>query len=152
MRVNNNNFFKQCLIFNWSFYIDGLNGNIVDFNFPTSLVTTLSEIDFYVPKVSAPSPLIFAYSLERLTREKESNFGKNWITNVAFQKGKLVGIYGREASGKTSFLLSVLGQLRRVGGTVAIDGTCSYVPAEPWLMDGTVRDNVLFGESFDSTR
>ncbi|XP_014203938.1 multidrug resistance-associated protein 5-like [Copidosoma floridanum] len=67
-------------------------------------------------------------------------------------KGKVVGIYGPQDSGKTSFLLSILGQLQCVGGTVALDGTCSYVPAEPWLMDDTVRENVLFGEPYDSSR
>ncbi|OXU29329.1 hypothetical protein TSAR_006531 [Trichomalopsis sarcophagae] len=99
------------------FYVDSHDGNSsIEFNFPNSFVTTLSEIDFYVPK------------------------------------GKLVGLYGRQDSGKTSFLLSILGQLQCVGGTVAIDGSCSYVPNKPWLMDGTVKENVIFGENFDSSR
>ncbi|XP_058795165.1 ATP-binding cassette sub-family C member 12-like isoform X2 [Phymastichus coffea] len=98
------------------FYVDGQQGNAVDFDFPSTDVSTISGIEFYVPK------------------------------------GKLVGVCGPQDSGKTSFLMSILGHLQCVGGTVAIDGTLAYVPAEPWLMDGTVKENVLFGESYDSSR
>ncbi|KAL7290173.1 hypothetical protein TKK_0015884 [Trichogramma kaykai] len=98
------------------FYVDGEQLNAIEFNFSSPLVTTLSEIDFYVPK------------------------------------GKLVGIYGHQDSGKSSFLLSILGQLRRTGGNVAVDGTFAYVSREPWLMDGTVKENILFGEHPDNNK
>ena len=37
-------------------------------------------------------------------------------------------------------------------GNVNIHGTISYVPQEPWVYSGTVRDNVLFGKEFDEKR
>ncbi|XP_012284060.1 multidrug resistance-associated protein 9 isoform X2 [Orussus abietinus] len=72
--------------------------------------------------------------------------------NFFASKGKLIGICGQPNSGKTSLLLSIMGHLHRVSGHVAIDGKCAFAPEVPWLFKGTVKENIIFGENFDSTR
>lgn len=31
-------------------------------------------------------------------------------------------------------------------------GSCSYVSQQPWVLNATVRDNVLFGQSMDEAK
>nr|CAD7196531.1 unnamed protein product [Timema douglasi] len=78
----------------------------------------------------------------------------NIISDIDFQarKGHLVGVCGQVGSGKTSLLLAALGQMRLVTGQVTRDGTCAYVSQEPWVLNATLRDNILFGENFDAKR
>lgn len=78
----------------------------------------------------------------------------NILTDINFQasRGQLVGVCGHVGSGKTTLLLAVLGQLRLVSGQVTRDGSCAYVSQEPWILNATLKDNILFGENFDSKR
>ncbi|XP_015584706.1 multidrug resistance-associated protein 9 isoform X2 [Cephus cinctus] len=76
------------------------------------------------------------------------------LTDINFYapKGKLIGICGQPGSGKTSLLLSLMGHLHHISGHVAMDGSCAYVPELPWLLEGTLKENILFGEIFNSNR
>ncbi|XP_034940378.1 multidrug resistance-associated protein 9-like isoform X2 [Chelonus insularis] len=71
--------------------------------------------------------------------------------NFYVSKGRLVGICGASGSGKTSLLLSIMGQLNRVNGQVTIDGTLSYVSEAFCLLEGTFKENIVMEEPFDST-
>lgn len=75
----------------------------------------------------------------------------NVLSDVNFyaQKGKIIGICGPTGSGKSSLLLTIMGQLNHVSGHVAIDGSCSYVPEDPWLFEGTLKENIIMGETLD---
>jgi len=34
-------------------------------------------------------------------------------------------------------------------GSVDIEGTVSYASQEPWIFSGTLKENIIFGQSFD---
>nr|CAD7428538.1 unnamed protein product [Timema monikensis] len=84
------------------------------------------------------------YDCEAKIIFKQSGYELGW--------GHLVGVCGQVGSGKTSLLLAALGQMRLVTGQVTRDGTCAYVSQEPWVLNATLRDNILFGENFDAKR
>ncbi|XP_011301342.1 multidrug resistance-associated protein 9 isoform X2 [Fopius arisanus] len=71
--------------------------------------------------------------------------------NFYAPKGRLIGVCGSSKSGKTSLLLGIMGQLNHSGGHVAIDGSCSYVPEEASLLEGTLKENITLGEAFDAS-
>lgn len=76
------------------------------------------------------------------------------LTDVHFgaPKGKLVGICGHVGSGKSSLLLAALGQLKMTKGHILREGTCAYVSQQAWIVNGTFKENILFGEEFDAKR
>lgn len=77
---------------------------------------------------------------------------KNCPYLCLFWQGHLVGICGVVGSGKTSLLLAALGQLHLLKGHVTRDGLCAYVSQEAWVLNATLRENILFGETFDAKR
>ncbi|KAH8066129.1 ATPase [Aureococcus anophagefferens] len=56
------------------------------------------------------------------------------------------------ATGKSSLLRALLGELRLSGATAALGGRVSYVPQKPWIWNGTLRENILFGAPLDRGR
>ncbi|KAM3569743.1 hypothetical protein VYU27_008164 [Nannochloropsis oceanica] len=84
------------------------------------------------------------------------------------QPGELVCIYGPTGGCKSSLLMALLGEMRRVGGEGQFSngnsassssssskcwgGRVSYVAQRPWILNGTLRDNILFGKHLDSVR
>jgi ABC-type multidrug transport system fused ATPase/permease subunit len=52
-------------------------------------------------------------------------------------------------AGKSSFLQALLGDLYKMKGEVIIRGSCAYVAQSPWVMNATVRENIIFGHRDD---
>lgn len=51
-----------------------------------------------------------------------------------------------------SLIQCILGELNLISGTIRVNGTVSYASQEPWLFSGTVRQNILFGQSMNRRR
>ncbi|KAL2164206.1 hypothetical protein VTH06DRAFT_3422 [Thermothelomyces fergusii] len=70
--------------------------------------------------------------------------------NFSARKGELSCIVGRVGAGKSSLLQSILGDLWKIKGEVQVHGTVAYVSQSPWIMNATVRENIVFGYRYDS--
>lgn len=66
------------------------------------------------------------------------------------KKGDLTCIVGRVGAGKSSFLESILGNLYKTKGEVAVKGAVAYVAQSSWIMNATVKENILFGHKWDA--
>ena len=77
---------------------------------------------------------------------------KNVLKNIDFgaNKGELTCIVGRVGAGKSSLLQSFLGDLWKVEGTVEVAGSVAYVAQQAWIMNATVKENIVFGYRYDS--
>uniref|UniRef100_A0A3B3XGY0 ATP-binding cassette sub-family C member 5 n=1 Tax=Poecilia mexicana TaxID=48701 RepID=A0A3B3XGY0_9TELE len=67
-------------------------------------------------------------------------------------QGSLVGICGSVGSGKSSLLSALLGQMTLVEGRVAASGGFAYVSQHAWILNESLKENILFGNEFDSVR
>jgi ABC-type multidrug transport system fused ATPase/permease subunit len=76
--------------------------------------------------------------------DSESKFELN-IEELKIQQGATVAIVGEVGSGKSTLLEGLLGFLNLESGNVDMAGSIAYCPQEPWIMSGTVKDNILFG-------
>ncbi|GJN26595.1 hypothetical protein PR202_gb14539 [Eleusine coracana subsp. coracana] len=76
------------------------------------------------------------------------------LTDVDFKvkRGMKVAICGMVGSGKSSLLSCILGEMPKLDGTVRVSGTKAYVPQTAWILSGNIRDNILFGNSYDKEK
>ena len=73
------------------------------------------------------------------------------LRGVSFsvKKGQLVAIVGPVGSGKSSLLSALLGELNLIEGAVRLAGSVAYCTQGPWILNATLKDNILFGRSYD---
>jgi ATP-binding cassette subfamily C (CFTR/MRP) protein 1 len=69
--------------------------------------------------------------------------------NFSAHKGELACIVGRVGAGKSSLLQAVLGDLWKMNGEVVLRGKTAYVPQSAWVMNASVRENIVFGHRWD---
>ncbi|KAJ2714662.1 hypothetical protein H4R19_001608 [Coemansia spiralis] len=74
------------------------------------------------------------------------------LNKVSFRAagGDMVAVVGKTGSGKSSLLLSICGELEMAAGTGSVAGTIAYLEQSPWIMNDTMRANVLFGREYDA--
>uniref|UniRef100_A0A672Z7A9 ATP-binding cassette sub-family C member 5 n=1 Tax=Sphaeramia orbicularis TaxID=375764 RepID=A0A672Z7A9_9TELE len=72
--------------------------------------------------------------------------------NLRVHQGRLVGVCGSVGSGKTSLISAILGQMTVLEGSVAVRGRLAYVAQQAWILNATLRDNILFGREYQEDR
>ncbi|KAF9904659.1 Multidrug resistance-associated protein 1, partial [Lobosporangium transversale] len=72
--------------------------------------------------------------------------------NLSFGRGKLTAIVGRVGQGKSSLLSAMIGELYKLQGKIQISGHVAYVPQQAWIINKTLKDNILFGKRYDEER
>lgn len=95
----------------------------------------------------------FGYTKEKLIFKE---------VNLSIQKGERIAIIGESGSGKSTLLDIMIGLYRPLNGHIFIDSTplcdanikawrhkIGYIPQSIYLFDGSVADNVAFGEFKD---
>ena len=72
--------------------------------------------------------------------------------NVDIAPGSLVGVVGSTGSGKSSLLSAMLGACELREGRVATKGAVSFASQKAFIINATVRENILFGSPWDEGR
>ncbi|ORY47490.1 P-loop containing nucleoside triphosphate hydrolase protein [Rhizoclosmatium globosum] len=81
---------------------------------------------------------------------------KSTISNLNFTipEGSLVAIVGAVGSGKSSLLSALVGQLKptNTAARVQFSGSVGFAPQQPWIMNTSLKENILFGLPFNQER
>ncbi|KAF4321003.1 hypothetical protein JM18_004513 [Phytophthora kernoviae] len=84
------------------------------------------------------------------------HFQTTVLTNVNLQvnTGELVVIHGKAGAGKTTLLTSLLGEVTCVSGSVFLSPKykVAYCSEQPWLQTLSIKDNVIFGSTYDESK
>ena len=72
--------------------------------------------------------------------------------NMEVKTGKLVAVVGQVGAGKTSLISALLGEMEKATGQVNTHGRIAYIPQQAWIQNCTLRDNILFGKSYEADR
>ncbi|KAJ3015358.1 UNVERIFIED_CONTAM: Multidrug resistance-associated protein 1 [Siphonaria sp. JEL0065] len=62
--------------------------------------------------------------------------------SLSIKHGSLVAIVGATGSGKSSLLSAITGGMRKTNGDAVVSGSIAYCPQEPWIISGTIEDNI----------
>ncbi|KAJ2864394.1 ABC transporter C member 13 [Coemansia aciculifera] len=63
--------------------------------------------------------------------------------------GELVAVIGKTGAGKSSLLLAMCSEMEMTQGTGRLVGKIAYLEQQPWIMNDTLRANILFGREYD---
>ena len=74
------------------------------------------------------------------------------VEDVRVPPGQLVAIVGAVGSGKSTFLSAALGETAKGAGRMALRGSLSYAAQTPFVMNQSLKDNILFGRPFDERK
>ena len=76
------------------------------------------------------------------------------LTNVSLvvRRGERIAVFGAVGEGKTSLLLATLGELEKVSGTMHVQGSVAYAAQSPWIVNASIRDNIVFGKEYNERR
>ncbi|CAO3570415.1 unnamed protein product [Mortierella alpina] len=72
--------------------------------------------------------------------------------NLSIERSRLIAVVGRVGQGKTSLLSAMIGEMYKRSGTVKTFGSIAYVPQQAWIINATLRDNIIFGKPFDQEK
>lgn len=106
--------------------------------------------------------LASSQSRDNLRTDEESIIGSSQIAlknidHFEAKRGDLVCVVGRVGAGKSTFLKAILGQLPCMSGSrdsippklIIRSSSVAYCSQESWIMNASVRENILFGHKFD---
>lgn len=48
--------------------------------------------------------------------------------------------------------MAILGELPLSGGTITVKGKIGYASQQAWIYNGSLRQNILFGQEYDEDR
>ncbi|KAK9886056.1 hypothetical protein WA026_014839 [Henosepilachna vigintioctopunctata] len=72
--------------------------------------------------------------------------------DVRLEKSTLTAVVGSVGAGKSSLISAFLGEMEKRSGRVNTIGSVAYVAQQAWIQNATLRDNIVFGKSFDRLR
>ena len=74
--------------------------------------------------------------------------------NLSIPRGKLTMIVGAVGSGKSSLISAMIGEMKEVNGnpSVVVRGNIAYCCQQAWILNATVKENILFGKPFNETK
>lgn len=71
--------------------------------------------------------------------------------HLSVRRGKLCAIVGQVGSGKSSILSSIIGELLIEEGTIGVSGSIAYVPQTTWILNCSLRQNVLLTKQLEES-
>ena len=72
--------------------------------------------------------------------------------DLRVETGALCCVIGKVGSGKSALLHSVLGEMLKLDGSVSVAGSVSYASQSAFILNATVKDNILFSSEFNQER
>ena len=75
--------------------------------------------------------------------------------NLQIKRGDLIGIIGEFGSGKTCLFNAILNNLDILNGQnkkIILNGSIAYVPQKAWILNDTMRNNIIFNLPYDEKK
>ncbi|XP_022343366.2 ATP-binding cassette sub-family C member 4-like isoform X1 [Crassostrea virginica] len=101
-----------------------------------------------------PKPANCFVEVNNISGKWDSNSEQTTLNDISVKvkAGKLLAVIGPVGAGKSSLLMSILRELPITKGSVKVQGKISYTSQQPWVFSASLRQNIVFGNKFDSAR
>lgn len=115
---------------------------------------SLDEVEKHDKRAENPHGNSFDIKIEKGNFSSDKNSGfKLTSIDLEVKPGEFVIITGEVGSGKTMLLNAIMNNITKETATnVKVRGSLGYVSQVPWLMKGTIKENILFFDTYDGER
>ncbi|XP_031575068.1 multidrug resistance-associated protein 4-like [Actinia tenebrosa] len=72
--------------------------------------------------------------------------------DLDLKANELVIVTGPVGSGKSSLLMAIQREIPLTSGETSCYGTMAYASQIPWIFSGTIRENIIFGKTFNEAK
>ena len=118
---------------------DNDNSQVEKLPITTKTAISIDNVDFGIEKEDAIEPTVLLKDIK-----------------LNIQKGELIGIVGEVGSGKSCLLNAILNNLsvysKYPNKNIKTGGIIGYVRQNPWILNDTVRNNILFFKEMDEEK
>ncbi|KAJ3217893.1 Multidrug resistance-associated protein 1, partial [Dinochytrium kinnereticum] len=118
----------------------------------SAIATSKSDEKTMPPSESAETLVSTSTAEEVLIRPQSQT--SSTLIDITFEveRNLLTAIVGPVGSGKSSLLQAILGEMPKSKGSVDIFGRIAYSPQQGWLLNTSLKENILFGAPLDQDR
>jgi len=108
---------------------------------------TLKDINVYWSDPDIPSET-------KVDEKTEQIYPSTILQDISLQiKSKeLCAIVGSVGCGKSTLCSTILNETITRGDSIKLNGTIAYVAQSPWILNATLRDNILFGKPYEEEK
>lgn len=97
------------------------------------------------------------YEAVPVDKPKENIEGKeNYIIlrdiDITVEPGEIVGVVGLVGCGKSSLVNAMIGEMIKINGDIKYNGRLAYIAQNPWIMNGTLRENIIMNIPYDEKK
>ncbi|KAJ3302897.1 hypothetical protein HDV03_004469 [Kappamyces sp. JEL0829] len=120
-----------------------------------SAMASVDRLEEYLNKPERKDYVKKGFSIESISasiQDGDFSYGDDTVLkniNFSVTRGSVTAVVGRVGCGKSSLLNALLGEMVQVGGNVHCNGSVAYTAQQPWILNMSLRDNILFGKEFD---
>jgi len=88
------------------------------------------------------------------TESTNLKYPKPILKNITMkvEPGKLCAVVGPVGTGKSTLCSAVLNETLLESGQISVKGKVAYAAQSPWILNASLRDNILFGIPMDQDR
>ncbi|KAI8806039.1 P-loop containing nucleoside triphosphate hydrolase protein [Cladochytrium replicatum] len=134
---------------------------------PSAIAATEKQKAEEAEEAAAGEKLLNGDSPSHPEHDSSSSNVTTILKNITFvaRRGEILGVCGPVGSGKTSVIQAILGEMLRESGQIGVRRTVfdasddldtkprksriSYTSQTAWIAQGTIRDNILFGQPYE---
>jgi len=121
---------------------------------------TLDRIQGFILGADATKEGVDLEAEEASARMKDCEFswnpkdGQTILKDVSFKlkPGSVTMVVGAVGSGKSTLGMALLGEVPMTKGKRSLKGSVAYVSQEAWIVNASVKENILFGEPYNKKK
>ncbi len=104
--------------------------------------------------ISNSAPVTFESGDARESRQGLGNISFNVSNiNLKLKRSQILAVVGPVGSGKSTLIKGLIGEIEKENGSIVeLYGKVAYASQIPFILNGTIRENILFGEKYDEHR
>ena len=112
---------------------------------------TDGHFSFTKPEEAKKEEIALSEKTEMIASPASPSTESQELTQLNFicNPGDLVMVVGKVGSGKSSLVSAILADMIKLSGTLKRRGTIAYVPQSAWIVNATVRNNILMNIPYD---